>query len=426
MAYIQNDKLLDDQQQQSGPQDQANMLLGGGASNDVGSGVSSAGVGAGGQGGWTNIQAYLNANKGDTGSAQALGKTVGSQFETEKKTMQDQSKGFLEGAQKQVSDAKIDNNKADELIKSAADSYSWGGEPSLGYKNTVGQVQGALTKDYSGPTSYSYGFGNQTQNYARDLKDNGGFDQLMNSVYSKAAGSPLTGGQYQLQKQLDVNNAGLGDMREKLLRDYSGLEGERDKTVQDTTSALGGLAEQYRNNQTALRDYLGRKQNDYDQAIAKAEADARAGYNRDFTTGLASAPEYSSFLTSGQAPFDRAAIASHLRDFYSPIENGQAGFNWQDVQNLLNNPTNIRGGSADDLYTNSRGELMDGSQVSGYFRGRENQWRQVADPALKNFYTEQDAKYGNTADPEERSFNAILDFLNSTGPRKEQGFKVRG
>jgi hypothetical protein len=46
--------------------------------------------------------------------------------------------------------------------------------------------------------------------------------------------------------------------------------------------------------------------------------------------------------------------------------------------------------------------------------------------ALNSFYTQQDTKYANTADTDERAYNTIQDFLNSGKTKKTQGFKVRG
>jgi hypothetical protein len=400
MAYIQPDDKLLDQQNAQGAQTPG--LVGDSAGQDVGNGVSTAGVGAGGMGNWTNIQAYLGANKGDTGSAQALDKTVNSQFDTEKKTMADQSQNFLSGAQKQVDDSKVSNEQADNLIKSAADSYSWQGEQPTAYKDSVGKVQGALNKEYSGPLSYDYGFTAPTQQYGQDLKDNGGFDNLMSSIYSKAAGSPLTSGQYALQKQLDVNNEGLSNTREKLLGQYAGLEGERDNTVQNTTKSLSGLAEQYRNNQSALRDYLGRTQNDYDTKIAQAEADARAAYNNDYTQGK-----------SGMSSIGTGVFGDKSADWRSSQNILGDNLTWDQLQREYNYKDPGSG-----AYDSGMG-LWVGGDPAG------NGWEQ-RNGALNNFYTSEDQKYANTGDQEERTYNAILDFLGQTGNKKQQGFKVRG
>jgi hypothetical protein len=455
MAFIQSDKLLDDEQQQGQAPNQGGSLLSGGSSNDVGAGVSTAGVGSGGTGGWTNIQAYLNANKGDTGSSQLLNNTVGNQFNTEKQKMGDESKSFLDSAQKQVNDSKISNDQANDYINQAAKQYSYqqpgGGaatkdkgdqaEPTdllsyqkvtapygggfqwtpqtpgvgeLDYDSVVSRMKGALNNAYSGPSSYNYEFGADTQKYGQDLKDNGGFDQLMSGLYSRAAGSPLTGGMYQLQKQLDVNNSNLIDARQKLLAQYAGLEGDRDKTVQDTTAALGSLADQYRSNQTALRDYLGRKANDFQTSQDQAEADARAAFQNTFKNDHSiRGNTWWGVVPDGGAMQDAGIWGGNLT--WSQLQN---------EQDIANDPS--RTGS---WFYNGPGQhaLHDDWQLANDPAARAARDRLDANASFLNrFYNNEDQKYANTADEQKRSWNAIQDFLDSTAARKQQGFKVRG
>lgn len=385
MAYIENkeEDLINGQQGQA---PQGSQPLVGGESQLVGngSGVSQAGVGAGGTGGWTNIQAYLGANKGDQGSAQALNKTVGSQFDNERKTFETDSKSTLGNAQKQVDDSRVSNEQADQSIKSAAENYSWDGNQKSEYSDGVAKMQNALNSQYAGPTNYTYNLGTQTQNYGNQLKDNTGFDALMKNVYSGAAQKPLSSGQFALQKQLDVNNQGLVDTRKNLSGAYDQLGSDRDKTVADTTSALGGYEQAFRTNQSALRDYLGQQSNKYDTAATQAEIDARKAYDTAFNN-------------------DQLDIVLGNGSFSSSVPKTAAGLeslaNSALYQYWLSNPGNLPG--AQSIYAPVR-------------------------PTLDSFYSTQDAKHANVGDPEERAYNSIQDFLNSNEERKKQGFAVRG
>jgi hypothetical protein len=414
-----DDKLLDDQQQQGQGQGQQQMSGGqsvvGQSGGDVGSGNSLAGgVGAGGQGGFTNIQAYLKANEGDTGSANALTNTVQGQFNKEKDQFTQDSTNFLGNAQKQVNDQKIDNTKADQLIGQAKDNYSWS-QKSDPYMNTVNQVQNALTSQYSGPKEYNYGFSNDTQTYGTGLKDNQGFDSLMNNVYSKSAGKPLTSGQFQLQKQFDVNNVNLNKARENLANQYGELEKERDNTVSNTTKGLGDLEQQYRNNQTSLKDYLYGKSTAYDKEVADAEAQARDSYQaqRMQGTGMKSA--------GYDGISDWASQGGVNRELGNSYMNKRRGMGiWGD--NLTFDQLEREKSYLEGAY---------GRQINNPNYRSSGRWDPKSEyqsrvPVLNNFYSQVDQQFANTGDEQERSFNAILDMLNSDQARKEQGFKVRG
>lgn len=425
MAYIQDDpNLLQDPSQQQGQQGQQSGDGGpttvGGGSNDVGSNTSTAGIGAGGTGGWTNIQAYLNANKGDTGSAQALQKTVGDQFNQEKNTYQTDSQNFLKGAQDKVSQDSITPDQADQTIKHAKDSYDWSGKQPQAYQQDVSKVRNALTGAYSGPTEYNYGFNNTTQEYGNDLKDpSGGFNQLMNHVYQNVAPTPLSSGQLNLQRQLDVNNDNLANTRQNLAGQYDTLTSDRDKTVADTTSGLSALEQQYRQNQNTLKDYLTKQSNDYDTKVKQEEANARAAYNQTFS--------------GGQSGHAGAFVFPGSSNYYAniPLNNygiGGDNLTWQQLQNENTIGTSPYAGDeiAAELSANLNGNRLNGQTATAPIVGQVHQNYLNNTDYLNQFYNDQDQKYKNTADPEERSYNAIQDFLNSTAARKQQGFKVRG
>ncbi len=451
MAYI------DDQQDQldpNNPQGQGQAPQVGGGSQVAGGsqGASSAGVGPGGTGGWTNIQAYLDANKGDTGSSQLLNKAVGDQFGQERSTMQGDASKYLSDAQSTADQNKITNDQANGYIDQAAKQYQYAGsdpkggfdyapapavggefggksmqkatpgkattpqeegaptqdQPQQDYQGIVNKFQSALNDPYAGPREYNYGFGDKTQQYAGDLKDNGGFDQLMSGIYSKAAGSPLTSGQYDLQKQFDVNNQSLGDTRNSLNDQYAQLTADRDKTVGDTTSGLSNIEQGYRQNQNDLKDYLTGQGNDYATKQSQAEAAAKDAYNTDYTTGQTGDKSIAWDSIHGRADGSVGdALAAPFRNANIWGDN----LTYKQLQDENNN-VGINNYSHPLSYFDYTGTMQP------EMNARKDQ--------LGTFYNNEDQKYAGTGDTEKRSFNAIQDFLNSTAARKDAGFHVRG
>lgn len=425
-----------------------------GAAPTGGQAPQQAGAGPGGTGGWTNIQSYLDANKSDTGSAQALNKTVGDQFSQEKNAYTGDSQKFLTDAQAKVDQDRITSDQASGYIDQAASQYQYPGsdgkngmtyapptgsgdfsgthlqkvtpkaaapaqisspsDPNQGasYSDIVSKFQNALTGKYSGPKEYNYGFSGKTQDYGSGLKNDSGFDGMMNDLYSKSAGAPLTGGQFNLQKQIDVSNESLSGARKNLSSQYEQLGSDRDQVVKDTTAGLSGVERSYRDNQNKLSDYLTGKAYDAEGAIKNQEDAARASYNTDYTAGH-----------SGKQSVAMDNI-NHLQGQYQ--EPAMALFRnrgiwgndltWSQLQNE-NNIVKLN----DYANGDDKGNLT-------YFdySGQMQPELDARKGMLDTFYGNEDKKYSGTADKEKRSYNAIQDFLNSNAAKRDQQFHVRG
>lgn len=478
MAFIQDeeDPLGQGQPGQPGQGQEQAPLVGQG-STQVGQGSGAGGAaspaGAGGQGGWVNLQTYLGANQGDTGSAGALQNKVGGQFGQERDNFTKDSQSFLGDAQKYSDDHSLNQGKVDDITKRATEMYSWGPQgpasgggdkpddpfsndtgtgaqqkvtgdgnpPPVGgnagnidsaatYDDLVGQIKHGLTDQYDGQRSYNYGLSNQAQEYGSQLNDNGGFDQLMGQVYSSAAGRPMTSGQNALQKQLDVNNTGLVDARKGLSDQYAQLGKDRDKVVGDTTAALGGIEKNYYNNQNAMRDYLGQKANQYDTQISQAEADARAAYNQSYGGDVADVQSIQDYLTGafnnyagGDIP-GRDRARDNMGNYLSLTDNGQAGFNWQDAQNELNRSSAIDQNNFQDLYTGSNtGDAA--NEWSNITKGYEGDYRNQLQHQLDDYYASQTDKYKDLGSEQKGAYNVLQDFLGQENNKKQQGFNVR-
>lgn len=248
MAFLaDDDKLKQDQlASQGGSQSQSTAPLqnqGGGIVNSAPSGVSS-----GAQDGkaWTNIQAYLNANKDNTTSAGYLNKEVGSQFDKDQSRLTDTSNEAKSKAQAQVDQNKIGTDQASQMIQDASRQYSFNqSEAPAQYGQTVNTLKNSLNAQYQGPQSYEFGLDAPTTNYGNNLKTDQGFGSVMNSLYDKAAGGVMSSGSKNLQQQLDTNNEALSNTRRSLLERYSSLTDNAGKALDQTNQAINSSRAQF-------------------------------------------------------------------------------------------------------------------------------------------------------------------------------------
>ncbi len=466
MAFLDDSGVQSQTQTQGSPGQAAGgggaPTVSGAGGSDVG-GVSTAGVGAGGTGGWTNIQSYLQANQGDNGSANNLRDTVGSQFNKESGQMQDAADKTVKDASNYVNDSNISSDQANDLIGQASKAYSYPGadgtgkggmlnSPSTGgtgdfsttpyqkatagaaptqtnqqvgvgdnpsYQGIVDRFHTALNGQWGMPSSFSYGLGAQTQNYGDQVNNDQGFQGMMGKLYSDKAGAPLTSGQSALQNQFDSGNQSLANARHDLQGQYQGLQNKAGQLSQDTTNTLGADQNQFVKNQNTLRDYLGQQAGNYDTNIGKAQDEARANYNTDYTTGQSgdSAINYQNMINNQNA----GGLSGS--ETQARIAQRQGMGIWGDnlTYQQLQNEQNDRY-SGGDLSPWQNNELY-GSADNRVTSNAD--WANRADQ-LGNWYGSEDAKYANTGDADKRSFNSIQDFLGANGTQKSQGFNVRG
>lgn len=379
------------------------------------SGVSTAGVGAGGTGGWTNIQAYLGANKGDNGSATALSDKANTQYDNEKNNLNSKASETKTQAQSQANKITDAQNNSKEWVSSASKAYNYNGQQNDDYNNQTQKLRSALYDQYGGPSNFAYETSADFQRTGSALKDNSAFNNYMNDIYKDKAGGTLTSGQGALQTQLDVNNQNLADARKNLLSRYSGFGDEVNNVVKDTDAAIQSAKSSYGNRQQALQSSLYGMANDYETNQAKAEADARAGYQNTLNTG--SSGRDNALLASGFS-----ATPGHFESYGVPVK---TGLTWNELarENQFGNEAKAapltgessRYGNYRYMGRNPNGQQM-WNDLTNYF--------DTSAGALNSFYADQDAKYANTADEEKRGWNTIMDILNNSS-RKNQGFQVR-
>lgn len=257
-----------------------------------GSPVSTAGVGQGGTGGWTNIQSYLQANQGDTKSADLLNSQVGGQFDKESKNLQDQSNQTESQAKSQVDQNNIGQDQASQILSQASGLYNYGGNQSQDYQNLIGQIQNPLNASYQGPNQFAYGTGAATQNYGSNLSNDQGFRGMMENMYNQSAGGQLGSGLLALQNQIDTNNGALKSARSDLQGRYGALNNNVNDTTKNTNDYLSSEANQFSSNQKSLKDYLQSQQGSDQQSINNAvnawnadESAIQSGANKVYAGG---------------------------------------------------------------------------------------------------------------------------------------------
>lgn len=436
-----DDKLQKDQQDPNAASGSTTPQVGTGTSGVVSGSsnqaVSTAGVGAGGTGGWTNIQAYLGANKGDTGSAKNLEDKASTQYQSENSALNTQAtdtKNQAQGEANKINEAK---DKSKEWVSQSANAYSWDGNQNDAYKGNVNKLKSATTDQYAGPNNFAYGTSADFQRTNNALGDNKAFGSYMGDIYTQKAGGQLNSGQLALQGQLDVNNQALADTRQNLLKQYAGFGDTVNKTVTDTDAAIKKSREDYGNNQDALKSSLQNLGNEYDTGLKQAEIDARKGYNDSYTGGSGLSGTFYDRYGGGGDNALTGTVQNNSVNQLKDLGVWGSDIAWNNIQkekeysDAGKSMGSVAGGSLDsqkqDYGNLQRQDRMDYFNNNGYGDG----WNQAKgnydrnQSALNNFYSEQDTKYKDTGDSEKKNWNTIMDILGNTD-RKQQGFNVRG
>jgi hypothetical protein len=375
-----------------------------------GGAVSTAGVGAGGQGAWTNIQAYLNANKKDTGSAQALQSKVGGVLGQEKQNLETQAGNTLNQANDQAKtydDAKANTG---EWINKAANAYSWDGQHGDEYRNTVNKVQGLRNQAYQGPQEFTYGNSQDLSRAGEAVNNDDSFKSYLGDLYKQRTGGQLNSGQASLQNQFDVNNENLANTRNQLKTQLADFDTAKNDTIQKTDAGIHDAQGKYLNQQAGYNDYLSNLQNQYDSSINQQEIDARKAYQNEFSTnksGLNNAKNDSDYQNWVNAVSGGGTAGADA------IKGNQYGYWGNDLtyDQLQKEKNNEYYGTLARDYSPQRAAMMDR--------------RDRNESALNKFYQDEDQKYGMTADQDERKYNTLADILGSLN-KKQKGFAVRG
>lgn len=404
-----DDKLLKDDPNAQATQTQSpgNVSAAGTSGVVSGGGAPSnpAGVGAGGQGSWTNIQAYLKANKNDTGSAQSLDKKVSGVLGQEKQNLQTAVGDTLNkaGEQSRVYDDAKTNTK--EWLNKAANAYSWDNQHGDDYRDTVEKVKGLKTQAYTGPQNFSYANSADFSRANEALNNDEAYKGYINDLYKERTGGVLNSGQAALQNQFDVNNESLASTRAKLATQMAGFDSDRTAAVTSTDAAIQAAQNKFRNSQAGYNDYLNNLANEYDSSITQQEIDARNAYDQTYNSD------------SGRKNYLIGGVTSDGIGDRDDIKLLPKDATWKQINDFKRQTV------SDDAY-----EAADAMGLLDTLRSiasRSNAKYGENRSALDEFYSQQDEKYGMTADEDERKYNTLSEILGSLN-KKEKGFKVRG
>lgn len=407
MANLLNNNLMQEDEEKefqtgAGTQTQgasSGIVSGSGAGN----GQPNAGVAGAGGTGWTNIQSYLNANKGGTGSEKFVQDKVGSQFGTEKSAIQKAGDETKSGAQAQVAGVKDAADNSKKWIDESAKNYNWNGAQSQDYYNSTNKLRGAANGQYAGPTQYNYDIGENTQRYGAALGDNKAFSGLMDSFYKDAAGGQISRGGLDLQQQLDVNNDNLASTRQNLLKDYAGLGTLRDQTATEAGGAIEQARNQYGVEQNRLRDGLANYGTETDTARARAEADASKAYrDATYADGSQNATEFQDSLSDADRNYMGRTASSFgansigkMQDFFDGPSTWGSNENRDTVKKH---------------YDSTMGD-MSTDNVSRILK------------EFDEYYGKSRDQYAATGQPEKQKFNTIMDILGNSA-RADEKFDV--
>jgi hypothetical protein len=409
MAFLaQNNKLQDPNQAQGQDQASGQTVPLSGSSGGVITGATGgqAPSGAGGQGSWTNIQAYLNANKGDTGSANMLNKQSSDTIGKEKQNVDQQSSQAKQQAQGQADQVNYSQDKASQILQDASKNYNYDSTQPQNdaYNQDTSQLKNALSAKYQGPTNFAYGISSDAQNFGQNLNSNPGFNQIMGQLYNKAGGGKMTSGQLALQGQLDVNNQALNQARQNAIANYAGLGDYVNQNATDTNNAIQGAQNQFTQNQQNLLGYLNTTAGAQQSAEKQAEDQAKTNYLSEYNggeSGLASAL-LAPTLNGSPLNFD----ANWYTSMGMPVNSNMT---WAQLQ-------------AEKDHESPLGLDKIIAQNPDIYGGVQSAFGNNAS-ALNNFYNQEESKYANTGDEQKRDYNAIMDILGNSD-RMNQGFDV--
>lgn len=314
-------------QEQGQPQDQftgtgtSGVVSGAGGGNALASGNTSSQP-------WTNVQAYLGANKDNNSSSKLLEDNVGSQLSAEKQNYDTEAGKSLNAAKEKTDESSwVANNFNNNLGSATSGSYN---------NDYLNRSKNLLNNNYQAQP-FSYAANTKTTDYGNALKKDDSFYNLQNDLYTKAAGGSLSSGQKALQTQLDANNENLASTRDKLLKDYAGFSDNLNSNIAGVNNNINEYQNQYNTNKNNLSNSvnsqnttLNNSYNDYQNRIDALENERKSRLN---STGYFTDPNGDMYLPMLQQ--DR--YNSYMDSMINPIKQDQSLVNnqWNFIKQML-------------------------------------------------------------------------------------------
>jgi len=283
MAYFQDDDKLKPQELQN-PQEQMQQQLSGGSAGAFAGGAPASSNALSPQGApsapaWTNIQAYMQANRNPSQTGSLLRQDFGGKLEQEKQKFDTEANQAKTQAETQANQAKQAKDQASQLIEQASKNYSYQGQQQDPYNQAVGQLKQGIA-GYTAPRQFNYAMGQDAARIGEGLQDNGAFKNILGEFYAKRAGRALGTGARSLQDQFDTGDQEIANARADLQNQYSGLRGHVDQGIQATDQAVKQAAGQFDQSSNALRDQLIQQSTGDRQAMDAALAAAKDEHSR--------------------------------------------------------------------------------------------------------------------------------------------------
>lgn len=269
---ISSNALLDDEEKKKQEQSQEtpDSMSGAGTSGVVSGAQGNNGLGSGNTQSqpWTNIQAYLGANKDNGSSSKLLTDNVQPGLDKEVDRYGNESKSSLDAGKSQADTAASTYNQFAPNVSAAAN-----GSGNQDYSN---QAKSLLQNAYNAKP-FSFNTDNTVKTQGDNLRNDDSFYNQQNQFYAKAAGGQLSSGQGALQTQLDVNNENLANTRSNLLKKYSGFQDSLDSNVKGVNDNLAQYEKTYNDNRNNLNNDARSQNSKYNQDYLDSSAALNGG-----------------------------------------------------------------------------------------------------------------------------------------------------
>jgi hypothetical protein len=238
---------------------QGKVGLSQGQSDLIGQGQAVAPGGfAKGGGGWTNIQDYMNANAGQTGTANYLNTTLGGQLDTESKGFDDKASGYQADIKKTTTDV-LDKGK--DFAGQATNLASGFGPGQAGQngnrdyssaKDWISSMQAITGGGYKGPENVDFTMSGQTQDLVKSAKNSP--QAVLNKAYQNVGMSGP--GQFALQTNLDTGNAATQEAIGGLKTKAGELEAKQTKIAADMNTAIAAAKQRWIDDPAKLKSEI--------------------------------------------------------------------------------------------------------------------------------------------------------------------------
>jgi len=308
VAYIQN--LEDDEQQQQQQQTTGGSSGGAFAGGMGGGGVGASGKGTGGTQPFVNIQSYLAANK-PTDFGKVIGDKVTNPINEEWSRVQADVASKQPQIQSQLDANNYDPNQLMKDFTSKLGGYATQGGDILQNQQVAGpynQIQGYLNASYNPVTASPYEQSQQVKDVAPFVANPDKFGsfsgaaqspEILKQLYSQG-GAPLTTGQFELQKQLDLPAAdSFNQAKTGALDAYKGL--------QDALSSRDALTAKNQEAQSQIEGKKSQLKGSAESSLSQAQSDLdmlsplpKAGYGKynPLSYGAQGSNEYNKALSA--------------------------------------------------------------------------------------------------------------------------------